>query len=109
MGEAGHVSAKLRRVLDRGSFEQARLLAFELTRVSLRDALDLTLLAADARPDEFDRYAIRWLERLGAERNPTLDDFAIAAQLLADVSSGRLPPTNALPPLERCLDGKRLG
>jgi hypothetical protein len=109
MGEAGHVSAKFRRTLDAGNFEATRLLAYELPSVTLPDALALTLLAADAGSPRFEPMAYRWLARLLGEVGPPPDDFAIAAQVVADVAAGRLRPSKALDPLQRAVDGKRLG
>lgn len=109
MGEAGHVSAKFRRALEAGNFEAARLLAYELPRVALSDALALTLLAAEAGSSRYEPMARRWMARLLAEARPPPDDFAIAAQVVADVAGGRLPPAKALAPLQRAAEGERLG
>jgi hypothetical protein len=109
MGEAGHVSAKFRRALDAGNFEVARMLAWELPHIGLPEALILTLLAAEAEPPIFEPMARRWLARLLEEVGPPPDDFAIAAQIVADVAGGRLPSSKALAPLARAAEGKRLG
>lgn len=104
MGEAGHVSARFRRVLDAGNFEAARLLAFELPRIALDDALALTLLAAEEKSERFQPMSRRWLARLAEEIAPDLRDFAIAAQLFADVVDGQLVPSKARDPLQRVAD-----
>jgi hypothetical protein len=109
MGEAGHVYPKFRRALERGQFEIARMLAFELPRVPLADAAALTLLAAERRPAKFEPMARRWMARLIAEADPPLGDLASAVWLLEDVRLGRLLPEKALAPLERVAEGKRLG
>jgi hypothetical protein len=109
MGEAGHVSAQFRRALDAGDFQGARMLAYELTFVPLQDALALTLLAAEEGPPTFEPMARRWLERVLAEVGPSIRDFAIASQLLADLTAGRISASALLSPLERLTEGKRLG
>jgi hypothetical protein len=53
--------------------------------------------------------ARRWLSRLLDEAAPPLRDFDLATRLLAEVASGDLPASKALPPLERAAQGKRLG
>jgi hypothetical protein len=95
VGEAGHISAKFRRLLDAGNFELARLLAFELPRVGLDDALKLTLLAAELESAHFQPMGRRWLARLADEVRPDLRDLAVAAQFLADVARAKTPSASS--------------
>lgn len=109
MGEAGHISAQFRRALDKGNFESARMLAFEMPRVELEEAMLLTVLAAEAGSERFDRMARRCIARLAEEARPPLCDLAIAVRVLASVSEGELVPSKAREPLIRCVRGQRLG
>jgi hypothetical protein len=109
MGEAGHVSAQFHRSLEAGNYEAARMLAWELPYVGLPEAVKLTLLAAESESPAFEPMARRWMERLLDEVQPTPRDFAIAAQLIADVAAGELVPSKALAPLESAAKGERLG
>lgn len=109
MGESGNVSSQFRRALDAGNFESARLLAFEVPRVSLEDAIELTLLAAKTKASVFEVMSRRWFSRLLEEVVLPLPTVAIVGQLLADVSEGDLAPSKALAPLQRAARGDRLG
>ncbi len=109
MGEAGHVGTKFKRALDRGNFQSARALAFEVPRVGLEEALELTVLAAEADSAEFDPMARRCLARLAEEAKPSPRDLAIAAQTFASIAEGELVPPKARDPLLRCARGQRLG
>jgi hypothetical protein len=84
------------------------MLAYELPRLTLVDALALTLLAAESGSAKFEPMARRWIARLLAETEPRLHDLAAAVWLLEDVREGRLVPSKALAPLERAAEGKRL-
>jgi hypothetical protein len=109
MGEAGHVTSKFSRALERGNYRSALMLAYEVPRVSLQDAAALTLLAAEHEPEAFEPMARRWMRRLLEEASPPVKDLAIAAVLLDDVRACRLPPSKALDPLQRMTEGRPLG
>ena len=64
---AGAAHAAFRRALDRRHLAQALAAAHDLPVVSLADALELVLLAADRDPPTFDRAGARWLARYSLE------------------------------------------
>jgi hypothetical protein len=66
-----------------GSFDLACEVARDLQRLTLGDALSLTLLAARTKPERFEEMARRWLARLLVERTPSLDQMAWASALLS--------------------------
>jgi uncharacterized protein with PIN domain len=69
---AGAAHAAFRRALDRRHLAQALAAAHDLPVVSLADALELVLLAADRDPPTYDRAAARWLARYSLE-HPSVD------------------------------------
>ena len=84
MGNAGSPYGDFQTALRTGSFELAVDVARTLPRLTLSDALRLTLLAAQKAPERFDDMARRWLSRLLVERQPSLDELAWAAALLSN-------------------------
>jgi hypothetical protein len=58
-------------------------MARELGRLSLPEALELTILIARKEPRRLQRVAVRWLERYLQECEPTLRDVALAISALA--------------------------
>ncbi len=110
MGESGHVYTKFQRVLRGGNYASAYLLALELDRVGLDDALALTILAAEqATPDDYPKLARKLAARIAVEVRPPLPALAIAAQLLAAVDRGELVPEKLLEPLRRVIAGEPVG
>src|ERR1041384_3365631 len=91
MGTAGHRTGELRTALRTRSFNMALQIARELRPVSLRDGLDLTLLAAHKDPDRYERMARRWLERFLREARPTLQLSAWVSEDLAKLGEKELP------------------
>lgn len=83
MGTAGTRYGEFQTALRTGSFDLACEVARDLQRITLGDALGLTLLAARKRPERFEEMARRWLARLLVERNPSLDEMAWASALLS--------------------------
>jgi hypothetical protein len=83
MGTAGSPYGEFQTALRTGSFELACQVAQTLPRLTLSDALHLTLLAARKRPERFEEMARRWLARLLVERSPSLDELAWASALLS--------------------------
>jgi hypothetical protein len=59
----GHPYSIFKRALERGSLPVAEAAARELPRVSLADALELTILVARKDPRRHPRVAARWLLR----------------------------------------------
>jgi hypothetical protein len=80
----GHPLAIFRRAIERGNLTIAEATARELLRVSLADALELTILIARKDPRRHPRVAARWLLRY-LEKVPetTIDEAALAASCLA--------------------------
>jgi hypothetical protein len=79
MGTAGTRYGEFHTALRTDSFELAREVARDLPKITLSDALNLTLLADRKKPDRFEEMARRWLARLLVERNPSLDQMAWAS------------------------------
>jgi hypothetical protein len=76
--------------LEQGNLDTAIILAKEVVedhgQVELRTALGFLPLVADQRPDEYDRWAAKWLVRwLSEARSPTIDGAAEVAATLADL------------------------
>jgi hypothetical protein len=57
-----------KRALRSGDLARVRAAATELPRVPLDDAFAICLLILEQQPDHYERAAVRWLCRLGAER-----------------------------------------
>jgi hypothetical protein len=73
MPEATSTRARFDEALKAGNFAVAQMLAHDLDRIDLLDALRLTLLARRRRKYErFEPMARRWLERLLHELQPSL-------------------------------------
>jgi hypothetical protein len=88
MGEAGSSYGEFQTALRNGSFELALDLARSLPRISLADALRLTLLAARKEPTRYPEMARRWLVRVLVEQRPSLDELAWASALLSIAGKG---------------------
>ncbi len=58
-------------------------MARELGRISLAEALELTILIARKEPRRLPRVAVRWLERYLQECEPTLASVALAVSALS--------------------------
>src|SRR5213078_2605590 len=82
----------------RQSYDVAGDSAREMGGLSLAEALSLCELLAKADPARYERAALRWLERLIAERLPPVAEVALAASALAELS--------ARPPKHRCRDAE---
>jgi hypothetical protein len=72
-----------------GSFRLALQVARDLPRLTLTDALRLTLLAARNEPEKYPEMARRWLARLMVERRPSLDQLTWATALLSVAPDGK--------------------
>ena len=68
----------------RGAEDAAR----ELGRLSLEDALALCVLYRQCAPGRYERAAVRWLERLIAEKRPSLEEVGLAVGALAELRNG---------------------
>lgn len=76
-------------------------LARELGRISLAEALELTILIATKEPKRLQRVAVRWLERYLQEREPSLSDATLADSALAALPHE--PRTEAVRVLRRLI------
>ena len=83
---AGAAHAAFRRALERRQLAQALAAAHDLPVVSLADALELVLLAADRDPPTYDRAGARWLARYALEhRNVDLAETGLAHAALTAI------------------------
>jgi len=84
--------ARFKRALASGNLMQVRAAAAELPVVPLRDALEVCELLRRAKPEVYERVALRWLARLLLERpGITLRELEQATRALQ-----RLPDVEAL-------------
>ena len=83
---ASAAHAAFRRALDRRHLAQALAAAHDLPVISLADALELVLLAADRDPPTYDRAAARWLARYTLQqRNIDLAETGLAHAALTAI------------------------
>jgi hypothetical protein len=85
MGNAGSDLGRLRTALKTGSYKLAVGIARDLPRVSLADALTLTLMSLTREPERYEVLARRWLAKFIAEAKPNLEEIVYAAELLRDL------------------------
>jgi hypothetical protein len=88
MTSQGSAYGRLQRALGRGDLLAAETAARELGQLTLPNALRLLVLLAAEEPVRYDRAAVRWLERLLAERPITLADVAAATEALMRLPGG---------------------
>ena len=82
---------RFRRALDRGNVTEALSAASELGFVGLAEALELTLLLADAEPEKYDRAAVRWHVRfVNDSKNVELRESLAVLALLGAIPTNRL-------------------
>jgi hypothetical protein len=87
----GSAFMRFRRALDHGNATEALSAAAELQFVGLADALELTLLLADADLDKYERAAVRWHVRFVYEsKNVGIRESQAVLALLAAI------PVNSL-------------
>ena len=84
----GSASARFQRAIQGRHLFQAEIAAFEMTTLSLEDALALVVLYAETEDEKFERAGIRWLGRLLLERPMNI---AVAAQSVELVAKLRGP------------------
>jgi hypothetical protein len=94
----GHARTVFRRALERGNLLVAEATAKEIGRLTLGEALELTLLIAREDPRRHPRVAARWLRRyLDESLDVTIDEAAmVAASLAALTGRGRETAVEAL-------------
>ncbi len=83
MTSQGRPRTVFARALQHGNLVVAEGMARELGRISLAEALELTILIGRKEPKRLPRVAVRWLERYLAECEPTLSDVALAVSALS--------------------------
>jgi hypothetical protein len=99
-----------RRALERENLFVAEATAKELPRISLGDALKLTLLIAREEPHRLPRVAARWLLRYLEERETaTIEEAAMAASCLTALGGAGhdVAATTLLTMAERATSGTR--
>jgi hypothetical protein len=82
MTSQGTARGRFGRAIQRRHVLAAEMAAREMGQLSLIDALALVACYARTGSPKFDRAAVRWLERLGAERDASLRDIRLAAAAL---------------------------
>jgi hypothetical protein len=82
VGVSGSDHAELQRCLKAGDYASACSAARSLAVVPLDAALDLTLLAAEKKPERYEDMARRWLVRWMEEKEPGLAEIAVTMACL---------------------------
>src|SRR2546423_12830618 len=85
MTSQGTPHGRFTRAIAQKNLRGAEMAARELGSLSLDDALKLCVLLADSDPPRFERAALRWLERVIAERLPPVAAIALAASALSQL------------------------
>jgi len=89
MTSQGTATGRLARAIEQRNLWAAELAMREMGHVSLVLALDYLGLLAEARPDKFDRAAVRWHGRLEAEASTlTLAESQLALAALGSMRAG---------------------
>src|SRR3954469_25347389 len=87
----GSAFMRFRRALDRGNATEALSAAAELQFVGLAEALELTLLLVEAKPEKYERAATRWHARFTQEvPHVNLRESLAVLSLLAAIPTNRL-------------------
>lgn len=96
VGAAGSPHAAFRRAIEARNLTRALAEARDLPQISLVDAAELVVLAAEQHGPSFERWAGRWAARYALEEtNVTLDE----AQLVLAGLAGLRQQTDRRPPL----------
>jgi hypothetical protein len=95
---SGSPYARFRRALATGDLLLIRAAAAELGTVSLGDALQVCVAIRDAKPEQFERAALRWIARYCVERPAVTLAQVRAATEAFEVMTGR--PEDALAALQ---------
>jgi len=89
MTSQGSAHGRLTRAIKQRNLFAAEIALREIGTPSLLDALDYLDLLAVQRPDKFDRAAVRWHSRLGAEAATlTLAESQLALAALGSLRGG---------------------
>ena len=68
--------------IDRGDLERVQELVRNGAQPTLLDAARILRLICVQRPEQFERAAVRWMQRYAAERARSVDDLGLAADTL---------------------------
>lgn len=71
------------RALQHGNLLVAEATARELDRISLAEALELTILIAQKEPARVPKVGVRWLQRYLEEEQARLEDVALVVSALS--------------------------
>lgn len=85
MTSQGSAHGRFARAIQRRHLRAAEMAAREMGQLSLINALSLTVAYARAGDIKFEQAALRWLERLIAERDVRLSDVQLATVALASL------------------------
>ena len=77
------------RALQHGNLLVAEATARELGRISLAEALELTILIAQKEPKRLPKVGVRWLQRYLEEEDARLEDVALAVSALSALTAER--------------------
>jgi len=89
MTSDGQPYSVFKRALQRRNVGVAWATAHELRRVSLEDALALTLLVHEKWPARYPRAAARWVGRYAAETDAPIGEVMLVASHLAALDGAR--------------------
>ena len=103
MGEQEHPRAIFKRAIENGNVLVAEMTARELGRITLAEALALTVLVIEKDPGRRSRYAVRWLRRLLQEARQHRDANRLDAVARAELLVGARQVE-----LDRLLDHEQL-
>jgi hypothetical protein len=78
MTSQGTAHGRFSRALASRNLRGAEAAARELGWLALEDALGLCVLYFQCAPAQYERAAVRWLERFIAEKRPSLEDVGLA-------------------------------
>jgi hypothetical protein len=87
MTSQGSPHGRFQRARQRRHVVAAEIAAKEMGQLSVIDALALVACYARTGSPKFDRAALRWLARLGEEREASLRDVRLAANCLEALRS----------------------
>jgi hypothetical protein len=89
MTSQGSAHGRFSRAIANRNVVGAETAARELGWLSLEDALQLATLYAATDRARYERAALRWLERLLAERRPSLEEVGVAVGALTRLGDGK--------------------
>jgi hypothetical protein len=88
MTSQGTAHGRFTRCIESRNLRGAEMAARELGQLGLEDALGLCVLYLQCDPSRYERAPVRWLERLMAERRPSLEEVGLVVGALAELRNG---------------------